>query len=285
MKFKYYLLILLFSGLEALYPQSFIPIGEIGAFNHAKSFSINSAGFLFVTDIATNEVIKLDTLGNVIKSIGGYGWTESLFDFPVDVFATTLNVYISDKNNNRIQFFDKDLNFLSDFTRQNSIDDRLIFRYPLCSVVSSQGDLFILDSDNNRILKFNLRGEFQTSIGSFDAGQFSLNSPQHFIITSSAKIIVADSPNLVVFDQFGNGIKKILFAISPENINIFYQTICVNNKKQIAIFNEAKVESGIIEPIMFTPNIEEEIIDAVVSNSRLYVLVKNKILIYKIMPS
>ena len=167
---KYYLLFLLLINQKTAYGQTFVPSGNIGSFTAAKSFSINSAGFIFVTDTSSNELIKVDTLGKVIKTIGGYGWQESLFDNPVDVFATTLNVYVSDKNNNRVQFFDKDLNFLSQLTTQNTTDSRYIFNYPTCSAVSNQGDLFVLDSDNNRILKFNIRGEFQLTIGSFDAG-------------------------------------------------------------------------------------------------------------------
>ncbi len=59
-----------------------------------------------------NEIVKLDTLNNALKSIGGYGWSNSTFDEPVDIYATDLRVYVTDKNNNRVQVFDKDLNFL-----------------------------------------------------------------------------------------------------------------------------------------------------------------------------
>ncbi|MCX6174295.1 MAG: NHL repeat-containing protein [Ignavibacteriales bacterium] len=285
MKFKLYLSILLFSSVNYILPQTIIYSGQIGSFNSAKSFSINSLGYIYVSDVSSNEIIKLDTLGKVIKSIGGYGWKESSFDYPIDVFAAPLNIYVADKNNNRIQLFDKDLNFLSYFSTQDSDDDRIKFRYPLSSAISSQGDIFILDSDNRRILKFNQRWEFQTSIGNYEAGPFALVNPKHFAITSNTKVLVADSQNLIMFDQFGNGIKKIQLPFEPVNINATFQTICVNDKSQIAYFADSDLESNNFNPTIFKPKLEDDIEDSFLYNSKIYLLTKSTILIYKIVQS
>ena len=282
MKFKHYLSILLFTTASYILPQSIIYSGQMGSFTSAKSFSINSLGYIYVSDVSSNEIIKLDTLGKVIKSIGGYGWNESSFDYPVDVFATPLNIYVADKNNNRVQLFDKDLNFISFSSTQDSDDDRIKFRYPICSAVSTQGDIFILDSDNRRILKFNSRWEYQTSIGSFDAGSFALVNPKHFIITNDAKILVVDSKYLFLFDQFGNGIKKIQLPFEPENINSTYRIISVNDKSQIAFFADNDLESINFNPTIFKPKLEDDIEDSIIYNSKLYLLTKSTILIYKI---
>ena len=285
MKFKHYLSILLFATASYILPQSIIYSGQIGSFTSAKSFSINSLGYIYVSDVSSNEIIKLDTLGKVIKTVGGYGWNESSFDYPVDVFATPLNIYVADKNNNRIQLFDKDLNFISFFTTHDSDDDRIKFRYPICSAVSSQGDIFILDSDNRRILKFNSKWEYQISIGSFDAGSFALVNPKHFIITNDAKILVVDSKYLFLFDQFGNGIKKIQLPFEPENINSTFRIISVNDKSQISFFADADLESINFNPTIFKPELEDDIEDSIIYNSKLYLLTKNTIFIYKIVQS
>ena len=285
MIFRPYLLILLFATANYILPQSIIYSGQIGSFTSAKSFSINSLGYIYVADVSSNEIIKLDTLGKIIKTIGGYGWNESSFDYPVDVFATPLNIYIADKNNNRVQLFDKDLNFISFFLTQDSNDDRIKFRYPLCSAVSSQGDIFILDSDNRRILKFNSRWEYQTSIGSFDAGSFALVNPKHFIIINDSKILVADSKFLFLFDQFGNGIKKNQLPFEPENINSTFRIISVNNKSQISFFADNDLESINFNPTVFKPKLEDDIEDSIIYNSKLYLLTKSTIFIYKIVQS
>ena len=130
----------------------------LGKFTDASSFSYNPSGFFYVADRHTNEIFKIDTLGNIIKYIGGYGWDESNFDDPIFIFSTLLNVYVTDKNNHRIQIFDKDLNYITQLSNKNleSTNKNLEnskFGYPLGCVVSSMGDFFVLDSENKRILK------------------------------------------------------------------------------------------------------------------------------------
>jgi hypothetical protein len=281
MNIKHYLLIVLFTAANLVSAQTLVPQGQIGNFNTASSFSLNPAGFIFVSDAGKDEVIKLDTLGNIIKSIGGYGWTESSFDNPSDVYANTLNVYVSDKNNNRIQLFDKDLNYLSQFSTQSSTDDRIVFRYPTGSAVSTQGDLFILDSDNNRILKYNMKGEFQLTIGGYDAGTFSLEVPKQFTVSNS-EIFVIDSNWLVIFDQFGNGLKKIKLPFAATNINSVYQYICVNDKSVIVLLDGSTLVNDNFSQTSFSPKIDEDVVDSFVFNTKLYLLTKNSIFIYKI---
>lgn len=280
MSLKHYLLILLFlTLLKDLQAQTFLQSGQIGNFSSASSFSLSPAGYFYVSDAGKNEIIKLDTLGKVVRYIGGYGWTESSFDNPVDVFSNTLSVYVSDKNNNRIQLFDKDLNFLSQFSTQSSSDNRIRFQYPTGSAVSNQGDLFILDSDNNRILKYNSREEFQVAIGGYDSGSFSLSAAKQFVITGT-KILVLDSEWLVIFDQFGTGIKKIKLGFTPVNINTTFGKICITDKSKIVFFDESNLESENFTPIIFTQKIEEEIVDALILNSKLFILTKDSILIF-----
>jgi hypothetical protein len=273
------MLILLFIYTGTSFPQKFIFKGQIGSFNSASSLSINSAGILYVADTEKNEIIKIDTLGKVIKTIGGYGWQESSFDDPEDVFANLLNVYVADKNNDRIQMFDKDLNFLSSFKRSdNSSADN--FRYPTGVVVSNQGDLFILDSDNSRIIKYNSRGEFQLLIGSNDAGNFVLSNPKRITITNNQKLIVADGNCLVIFDQFGSGTTKLDLDFEPSNINSTFQNICVTDGKKIYFADKVETLTELTSSA-FNPELESEIEDALLFNSKLYILIKQTILIYQ----
>ncbi len=106
-------LILFFISITTLYSQQFGYDYSIGKFKDASSFSVSPSGFIYITDSGSDEIYKIDTLGKVVKNFGGYGWDNELFDNPVDVFATDLSVYVCDKNNHRIQRFDKDLNFIS----------------------------------------------------------------------------------------------------------------------------------------------------------------------------
>lgn len=274
------MLILLLFTYSIIKPQSFLYDMEIGSFNSAYSFSINPAGFLYVSDASSNEIIKLDTLGNVIKTIGGYGWNNASFDFPSDVFATTLNVYVADKFNDRIQIFDKDLNFISSLS-SNSIDNELYnFRYPTGIGVSEQGDMFLLDSDNSRILKFSSSGKFILQIGNYEAGNFALTNPKVFTVINN-KIFVIDNQRLLIFDLYGNNISTRNLDFIPVNINSTFYGITINSSNKI-YYSFLKNKNLTIEFNVFEPKINEVITDSLIFNNKLYILTSNKIFIYKI---
>lgn len=279
MKTKIYTLILLIVTI-ANYGQNLIPSGEIGSFSSARSFSINPYGIIFVTDDLKNEIIKLDTLGNVLKSIGGYGWDINSFDNPIDVYANVLNVYVADKNNNRIQIFDKDLNFLSQISTNNTTDERFAFKYPSSVVTSTQGDFFILDGDNLRILRFNLRGEFISEIGGIDAGEYRLTTPVKLSIDSNFNLLTTERNTLFIFDQFGNGKQKITLPFEAKNLNTLFNNFVIVNEKQILIANTSTDSNPVLNTV--NPKLVEDIVDACVFKSKLYVLTNSTIFIYQL---
>jgi hypothetical protein len=275
---KNYMLILLLFLPNSIIPQNFIYFSEICQFENATSFSINASGFLFIADAEKNEITKTDTLGNIIRTIGGYGWQASSFDNPAAIFSNTLNVYVADKNNDRIQIFDKDLNFLS-LIKSGDSNSGKEFMYPSGVGVSNQGELFVLDSDDTRILKYNLRGEYQLQIGSYDAGNYSLNHPEKFTVTADQRLYVIDENYIVIFDQFGNGLSKIKLDFTPININSSGNGITMTDGKRIYFINRDN-ESGGITFNTFRPEIKNAINDALLFNGKLYILTPKNILIY-----
>lgn len=260
--------------------QSYNKVNEFGKFQNASSFAITMNGIIYVTDSYKNELYKLDTLGNVLTFIGGYGWDTSQFDDPVDVFATPLNVYVADKNNNRIQIFDKDLNFLSVFTTSDNTDNNFAFGYPTSVGVSGQGDMFILDSDNDRILKYDLSGNFSQEIGGVDAGEFSISSPIKFAVSKNGNVFVLESGFVDVFDQYGNGLFKLKTNSEIENINITFSYLTLVNPETVSIINLAN-RNKIFKQFKFNDN-QTTITDGLVFNNKLYILTKHSIFVFQI---
>ncbi|MCF8242149.1 MAG: NHL repeat-containing protein [Melioribacteraceae bacterium] len=272
--------LILFLIAATLTGQSFIENGNLGKFDNAESFSISGQGFIYVSDSGTNEVYKLDTLGNVKEFVGGFGWDDYSFDFPADVFATTLNVYITDKNNHRIQIFDRNLNFLSSFDSENISNGDYAFAYPVSCATSSQGDLFILDSENKRVLKYNLTGDFLLEIGNYDAGSFALNDPKKFAIVKSSKIFVIDKEQLIIFDLFGTGLSKVNLNIDADNIHYNSNVLSINDERRI-LFLDISTKSQSFE--IFEPELETglRIKEVLFHNNKLYVLTNKTILIFQ----
>lgn len=273
--------IILFCSAVIL-PQNYTYVNSIGKFKDASAFCINSAGIIYLTDASTDEVYKLDTLGSVLKYAGGYGWNQSEFDHPSSVFATPLNVYVSDKNNHRIQRFDKDLNFISQlYTRENDNQSER-FGYPLGCVTSLQGDLYVLDSENKRILKFDMFGNFSQNFGGYDAGIYALSNPLQIAVSPSNNIYVLDdSTKIVVFDQYGNGTGILSLEGKNRGMNIVFSNLTVNSVNGIyrSVLNSDNTKLSRLNLNGYGEG--EKFISSLVFNGKLYVLTAKSILVFQ----
>ena len=275
-------LALLFVFLQSLaIPQTYIYQGSIGAINNASSMNINATGFLFITDSGNDEIYKMDTLGKVFKTTGGHGWSESTFDNPVGIFATPLSVYIADKNNHSIKRFDKDLNPVSSLYTRDNDDPNSRFGYPLSCVIANQGDLFILDSENKRVLKFDLFGNFIQNFGGYDYGKYALSNPKAMACDYNNYIYVADGKNIFIYDQFGNGIGDIKGTEEFTSINIIFNNMTINSKDKIYYYDLSQ-RTGQLEDIKIDlDNTKEEIKSSLIFNKKLYVLTSKEIEIFQ----
>lgn len=256
-------------------------LGEIGSFNDASCFHMNAAGFIYVADNGNDKIFKLDTLGKKLKETGGYGWDQSSFDSPSDIFAATLNVYISDKNNHRIQRFDKDLNFVSSLSTRSSDNKDTRFGYPLSCTVSNQGDMFVLDSENKRIVKFDLFGNFNQNFGGYDWGNYALNDPTELASDGGNNIYAVDGKRILIYDAFGNGVGVIEAEEELSGIKILFNKLTVNTKSSIYIANLSE-PTITLEKVKMDVNLDEEIINSLIFNNKLYVLTKSMIHIYSL---
>lgn len=278
MKSVFAILILLVGTL--VFPQKYQFENKIGQFVNASSFYINPTGFIYVTDINTDEITVLDTLGKIIKNIGGYGWRQSAFDNPADIYADALKVYVTDKNNHRIQRFDKNLNYnFQILTRQSDIEEER-FGYPLSAVMSNQGDIFILDSENSRIVKFDLFGNFLQNFGGYDYGNYALQKPVQLAVSMQNNIFVIDGNQIIMFDQYGNGNRKITGIEEFTSIRIIFEWLTVTSEDKIYIANLRSPEMSLKEVQLDGKEDKIEIVSALIFGNKLYVLSKKEILIF-----
>ncbi|MCU0364917.1 MAG: NHL repeat-containing protein [Ignavibacteriaceae bacterium] len=278
MKSVFAILILLAGTLA--FPQKYQLENKIGQFVNASSFYINPTGFIYVTDINTDEITVLDTLGNIVKNIGGYGWRQSAFDNPADIYADALKVYVTDKNNHRIQRFDKNLNFnFQIITRQSEVEEER-FGYPLSAVMSNLGDIFILDSENSRIVKFDIFGNFLQNFGGYDYGNYALQKPVQLAVSMQNDIFVVDGNQIIMFDQYGNGSGKITGIEEFNSIRIIFEWLTVTSKDKIYTANLRSPEMSLREVLLDGLEDKLEIVSALIFGNKLYVLSKKEILIF-----
>jgi hypothetical protein len=261
--------------------QNFIYSGSIGNFNKTSSFYLTANGIFYVTEVGDNEIISIDTLGKKNKSFGGYGWGDNSFDHPADVFADPLTVYIADKNNHRIKRFDKNLNFISSLYTRESDNPAERFGYPLSCATANQGDLYVVDSEDKRIIKFDNFGNFKQNFGGLDAGNYMLNDPKQLAISADNNAFIIDGSELVVFDQFGNGIKKINFEKILNSVRILFNKLIVTTEDKIYFVNLNSVDQKLSELKLIGLEEKPQIVSAILFGNNLYVLSTDSIMIFK----
>jgi hypothetical protein len=188
---------------------SIVEVQTLGSFQQGMRITTSPQGWIYVTDAGRNLVVRLKEDESPITSVGGYGWTSTTFDKPSGVATDGLNLYISDYGNHRLQRFDSNLNFISSFaTRDSSFTDAR-FGYPLGVALSRLGDLFVLDGDNLRVVKFSGNARYERSFGDIDDQRSRLRAPEKILVGPNDHVFVLEPDRLLEFDYFGHYVRTI----------------------------------------------------------------------------
>ncbi len=267
-------------------PIDSIPVEEfsVGSFERATRIFARTQGAIYVLDADQNKIFVFTDITQSPKSIGGFGWSAGSFDKPTGIATDGINLYVSDYGNHRIQQFDRNLNYLSSFSTRDTSDVVSRFGYPLDVAMSELGDLFILDGENIRVLKFNPQQFFERSFGDINAGKGKLQNPIRLVVTTS-RLFVGEQTRIVVFDYFGNYLNSIGdgvvsgltgFAIS-DNVLLLSSPDTLWQFSQEGVFQKSIPLSYLI-----TGERIERIQDIAYIRNRLFILSPRRLHIFKI---
>jgi hypothetical protein len=257
-------------------------LSELGHFQKGAAFALNDTKVFFVLDKGSNEVIKMDSTGAVLKKIGGTGWDDYTFDNPADICVTMLKVYVTDRNNNRIQAYDKDLNFLFSLNSGSFSLEKSKFKYPVSAQASHLGDLYIADSDNKQILKFNSNWEYVNSFGNYDYGKFAMTDPVKLALDNNSNVYLLDGKRIILFDQYGNGISSFQLTGKPNSIRITNNLAVAAYDTYLLISHTGENQGGAFRFVKITPDVKVPIVDALAAGDKIYILTENSILIFNL---
>lgn len=237
-------------------------------------FSMDPAGFTYVLDMESDQLMKLSTEGKLLQSIGGYGWSEVSFDQPADVSSPNgLDVYVADYGNHRIQHFDRNLNFVSTLFFRDKEDVNERFGYPRSVAVSRLGELFLIDGENIRIVKVVDNNTFDRAFGGQGSGKGRLQNPSRVRVSITDQVYVQDGNTLKLFDVFGNYIRTIgegMFS-SLRTFTLDRKNVYVLDSCTLRVFDE---HGSMEDSTAVTPPLTEgcDINDIAVQGSTVYFL-------------
>ncbi len=166
-------------------------------------------GYIYVVDSANFRVQKFDPLGEFIMQWGSFGNNDGQFYFPrgIAVDPSDGAVYVVDMGNHRIQKFDTSTNVLPQLITKwggsseaghassPQAQEAGQLRSPWGIAVDGNGDVFVTDTGNQRVQKFDREGNFITQWGGFGGATGQFNFPFGIALDPRGAVFVVDSSN------------------------------------------------------------------------------------------
>ena len=144
------------------------------------------------------------------SSFGTSGSEAGQLAHPGDVAVDNQgSLWIADMNNNRIQKFNSNGEFLMQFGSYGTANGQL--KRPAGVAIDPKGNVWVADANNNRIQKFTASGEYLAKIGGWGAGNGQFKGPEGIDVDSEGNVWVADTANgrVQVLDENAGFVKTI----------------------------------------------------------------------------
>jgi len=164
---------------------------------------------LFVVDKLNHRVQKFDLKGKFLMSIGRLGSSKGDLNAPTDVALDKKgDIYVADTGNNRIQKFDPSGRFISEWGKFARQGRGAILNRPASVAYSEEGFgyIYVLNSEECRVLKFETDGTFVAEWPMHRKGEGALCGPSRIRIEPRKyTVYIADTENnrVVLFDRNG----------------------------------------------------------------------------------
>ena len=258
--------------------------------NQAQAISVDLSGSIYIADTGNNRILKLGKDGKLIKTVGGFGWEKEQFYSPYDIHASSaLDIFVADYDNQRIERYDKDLNYISSLYSSENWEEQFQFGYPKSIATSIHGELFIIDSENIRLLKLNSFGEPEMTFGDYAEGKGRLLQPIQITISPDDHIYVADSEanKIIVFDYFGNYLAEIGSNLLKEPAGIYYSPFNLilvadrGNRRVVAFQPDGEIKIA-WSKISSQPDQLKNPVDVVTYQQWAYVLDNDRVLVFEL---
>jgi DNA-binding beta-propeller fold protein YncE len=133
-----------------------------GQFLHPDAVATNAAGDVYVADTGNNRIVELSPAGAVLAQWGSRGTGDGHFRSPTGVAVDAAGtVYVVDSENNRVQAFAGDGALVAPVgvgaliakwgLRGTGYGE---FSQPSAVAVGCEGDVYVADTNNNRVERF-----------------------------------------------------------------------------------------------------------------------------------
>ena len=191
-----------------------------GQFLGPSGLDFDHRGLLYVADSGNNRVQVVEPEGDFIMEFGKRGWRTGEFDSPTDVainFQRTELLYVADTDNDRIQYcnlVDRIFHLMVGSRSEPGASDgdtniEIGLDLPSGIGIGRNGEVYVVDTGNNRFIRFNAEGIPVLAQGSFGGSREQLRDPTDLVADARGNVYIVDSGNhrIKKYDFSGNLVK------------------------------------------------------------------------------
>jgi glucose/arabinose dehydrogenase/sugar lactone lactonase YvrE len=190
--------------------------GRDSRFNAPEGIAVDQQGNVYVVDTGNDRIQKFSANGSFIGELGRHGVRNGTFKNPEGIALDQQgNIYVVDTGNNRIQKFSG--NFSGNFSAnspngtylaqwgKHGVEPDSRFNAPEGIAVDRRGNIYVVDTGNNRIQKFSANGTFLGKFGSFGTNDTSFDAPEGIAVDQQGNVYVVDTGNNRIQKFSANG--------------------------------------------------------------------------------
>ena len=181
---------------------------SVGMFCNPWAVAVNARDEIALTDFWNNRAVEIySSDGKYLRSLGGKGNKAGEFQFPKGefqfpkgiAFHKNGNIFVADCNNDRVQIFSGEGEYVGMFGGKGSLDSQLSESCGLS--VDNEDNIIFADAGNKLIKIFSPNGKFLMKIG----GQGSFTYPIHCVQCNRYLMVSECTEHCIkVFNYKGN---------------------------------------------------------------------------------
>lgn len=214
----------------------------------AQTFSVDQFNNFYLLSQSRNTLLKLSARGDSITTIAGSGSDHYQLQSPSSIDAHLTNrIYIADEGNHRIEVYNKDLGYITTISpRLDPIPERR-FEFPRGVAADDAGNVYVIDQENSRIVKYTPSLTFDRAIGSASSlvsPQAQLHRPLTVTTDAARHLYVSDAVGIVAYDEFGNYLARASLSTVPTAFTTSADTLFAFNAvaREVALYRSVTLE-------------------------------------------
>ncbi|MBI4681057.1 MAG: hypothetical protein HY753_07650 [Nitrospirae bacterium] len=179
---------------------------KAGALGDPMGIWVTEEDYKFVADMERKQIVVFDENNQFLRAYGEQGQ----FNKPLDVAVYQNRIYVCDFDKHQIIVLDKDSGKTIQNIGEAGVDPGKLYK-PTHVIVDKQGNIFVNDSFNFRMQKFDSNGKFIKSFGYQGDTIGAFARPKGLDIDMEGHLYVVDTAfeNVQIFDD--NTAEPLLF--------------------------------------------------------------------------